>query len=183
VAHETKAEPETGKSSKQVTHLPLLAVSPADINRLSRELESIENTLLELGVRKDDADIKLPRTSRLIDQVVELNSLNLVHQGDRLLLRQFLQAVKQRAPVMHMSFGADPSAMFLEKLLNWLRREIHPQLLLTIGLQPTIGAGCIVRTTNHQFDLSLRQDFAKKRELLLNKLIPETKRPEAKAQV
>jgi hypothetical protein len=40
-------------------------------------------------------------------------------------------------------------------------------------LQPTLGAGCVVRTTNRQFDFSLRQDFARKRDLLLEKLVPE----------
>ena len=50
--------------------------------------------------------------------------------------------------------------------MTWLRREIHPLVLMTVGLQPNIGAGCIVRTTNKYFDFSLRQDFANKRDLL-----------------
>jgi len=37
-------------------------------------------------------------------------------------------------------------------------------------LQPTIAAGCIVRTTNKYFDFSLRQDFTDKRELLLKQI-------------
>jgi F0F1-type ATP synthase delta subunit len=172
VAHET-AKP---KTAKHVTHLPLLAVSPTDINRLNRELVSIEDALLELRVRKGGQTAKLPKTTQLMDQLIELNKLNLLHETDRSLLKQFLQAVKQRAPVMHVSFSADPSTNFLEKLITWLRREIHPQVLLTIGLQPTLGAGCIVRTANHQFDFSLRQDFAKKRNLLIGKLTPEAKR-------
>ncbi|HYH36035.1 MAG TPA: hypothetical protein VD706_00875, partial [Candidatus Saccharimonadales bacterium] len=77
---------------------------------------------------------------------------------------------KQRSPVLHISFSADPSPTFTEKLMTWLREEIHPLVLLSVGLQPTIGAGCIVRTTNKQFDLSLREDFLKKRELLLSQL-------------
>lgn len=161
------------KEAKKVTHLPLSAISPADIGRLSRELETINNALLEMSVRKSGEAVKMPQTSRLMDQLIELNTLNLLHQGDRLLLNQFLQAIKHRAPVMHMSFSADPSTTFLEKLITWLRREIHPQVLLNIGLQPTIGAGCVVRTTNHQFDFSLRQDFAKNRTLLIGKLTPE----------
>jgi F0F1-type ATP synthase delta subunit len=174
VAREATAEP---KAAKRVTHLPLLATTPGDINRLSRELETIDDSLLELETRLGADKLKLPRTSQLLDQLVELNKLNLLHKTDRRLLKQFLAAVKQQAPVMHMSFSADPSAIFLEKLVTWLRREIHPQVLLTIGLQPTLGAGCIVRTTNRQFDFSLRQDFAKHRDLLIDKLRHE---PEGK---
>ena len=177
MAHETTVA-EKAATLKRVTHLPLLAVSPADINRLSRELQMIDTALLELSVRENGAAAKMPRTSQLMDRLIELNGLNLLHKGDRALLRQFLRAVIKQAPVMHMSFSADPSAAFLEKLVTWLRREIHPQLLLTIGLQPTLGAGCIIRTANRQFDFSLRQDFAGKRNLLLDKLaIKPSKEP------
>lgn len=169
--HEATAHP---KAAKQVTHLPLLAVAPSDIARLRRELDSIGDALLQSEVRGGADKVKLPRTSQLMDQLAELNKLNLLHKTDRQLLAQFLAAVAEHAPVVHMSFSADPSATFLEKLMAWLRREIHPQLLLTVGLQPTMGAGCVMRTTNRQFDFSLRQDFAKKRDLLLEKLLPET---------
>jgi hypothetical protein len=177
VAHETTAP---SKSPKRATHLPLLAVSPGDIQRLARELDALDSALLELEVREGTDKVKLPRTSQQMDELVELNKLNLLHKGDRRLLKQFLEAVTKQAPVIHMSFSADPSATFLEKLVTWLRREIHPQLLLNVGLQPTIGAGCIVRTTNRRFDFSLRQDFAKKRNLLIGKLTPTTAKAEGK---
>ncbi len=176
MAHETETKT---KAAKHVTHLPLSAASPADINRLSRELAQIDDTLLELSVRGGGQATKMPKTTQLMDQLIELNKLNLLHKGDRALLKQFLEAIKKQAPVLHMSFSADPSTTFLEKLVTWLRREIHPQVLLTIGLQPTLGAGCIVRTTNHQFDFSLRQDFAKKRNMLISKLTPESARKAA----
>ncbi len=169
MAHET-AQP---RATRHVTHLPLQAVSPADVRRLDRELAAIDEALLALNIRKDGHADKLPKTTQLMDELVALNKLNLLHEADRKLLKQFLVAVQQRAPVMHMSFSADPSTTFLEKLVTWLRREVHPQVLVTIGLQPTLGAGCVVRTTNRQFDFSLRQDFAKKRALLVEKLQPK----------
>jgi hypothetical protein len=140
------------------------------VGRLIRELELIDNTLLQLGLRAGGSEIKLPKTSHLMDQTVQVNKLNLLQAEDRAVLRQFLNAIKKQSPVLHMSFSADPSPAFIEKLMVWLRREIHPAVLLTIGLQPTIGAGCILRTTNKYFDFSLRQDFLKKRDLLQAKL-------------
>ena len=160
-------------SQRHVTHLPLLVASPGDINRLSRELERIDEALMASGIRGGEVASKLPRTSKLMDEIVGLNHLNLLREGDRRMLKQFLEAVTRRAPVLHMSFSADPSTTFLEKLVAWLRREIHPQVLLTVGLQPSIGAGCVVRTPNHQFDFSLRQDFTRKRQLLLDALTPK----------
>jgi hypothetical protein len=151
--------------------LPVSVTSPADVSRLAREVEIIDDTLLQLGLKSGGgAEAKLPKTSRLMDQTVELNGLNLLLPEHRGALKSFLESIRKQAPVMHFSFSADPSQTFLEKLVVWLRREIHPQVLMNVGLQPNIGAGCIVRTTNKQFDFSLRQDFAKKRDLLLKQL-------------
>ncbi|HVX48325.1 MAG TPA: hypothetical protein VHA05_03150 [Candidatus Saccharimonadales bacterium] len=150
--------------------LPPLAVGTAEINRLLRELAAIDNTLLEHTLRRKDGETEELRTSRLMDQLIEVNELNLLHKEERDRLRRFLETVNDRAPVLHMSFSADPTPAFLEKLVVWLRENIHPQALVTIGVQPTIAAGCIVRTTNKYFDFSLRQDFAGKRGLLLERL-------------
>lgn len=163
--------PETQTAVDRVLSLPVPVVSPADVGRLIRELELIDNTLLQLGLRPPADQIKMPPTSRLMDQTVERNKLNLLQATDRALLQRFLVAIRAKAPVLHMSFSTDPSPAFTEKLMVWLRIEIHPEMLLTVGLQPTIGAGCVVRTNNKYFDFSLRQDFIKKRQLLLDKLI------------
>lgn len=164
------------EKSEKMLGLPILAVSPTDVGRLTRELESIDDSLLQLGLRKGGGEIKVPETSQGMDQLVQLNRLNLLLTADRKLLHEFLLSVSSKAPVLHLSFCADPSTAFTEKLMLWLRREIHPLTLMTAGLQPNMGAGCIVRSTNKYFDFSLRQRFAKKRQLLLASLsdpIPE----------
>jgi hypothetical protein len=166
--------------------LPVMVATPTDVGRLERELDMIDDALLQLGVRKGGGEVKTPRTSRLMDQLLEHNHLTLLHEPDRKALKDFLAETKAKAPVIHMSFSADPSVQFTEKLMTWLRKEIHPSLLLTVGLQPTIGAGCIVRTTNKQFDFSLREDFLKKRDLLLSQLaapVAQQPAPEAKEAV
>lgn len=147
--------------------LPVLVAGSVDVGRLIRELEDIDDNLLQLGIRAGGSKVSVPKTSRLMDQTVELNKLNLLHVTDRKHLKEYLTGIHAKAPVMHMSFSSDPSAAFIEKLMTWLRKEIHPDVLLTVGLQPNLGVGCILRTTNKQFDLSMRQDFAKSRDLLL----------------
>ncbi|HXR49555.1 MAG TPA: hypothetical protein VN778_00820 [Verrucomicrobiae bacterium] len=154
------------EAPKQLTGLPVLVIGPVDIGRLSRELAMIDEALLQLGLRKGGTEIKMPKTSQLLDKVIELNKLNLLQQTDRQILQEFLAMIDKQAPVIHISFSADPPVAFLEKLMAWLRHEIHPLLLVRIGLQPTIGAGCVVRTINQQFDFSLKKDFSTKRDLL-----------------
>lgn len=156
--------------SGQPLGLPALVASPADVGRLIHELKLIDEALLQLGLRDGGTAVKMPKTSQLMDLMIQLNKLNLLRAADRAALGQYLATVRQKAPVLHISFSVDPSPAFTEKLMIWLRREIYPHALLTIGLQPGIGAGCIVRSTNKYFDFSLRQDFVKKRELLLAEL-------------
>jgi hypothetical protein len=173
VEHDDTAAPKT-------LELPVTVAGPADVGRLVNEIETIDDTLLQLGIRSGGESTKLQKTSRLMDQTVHANRLNLLKKPDRTALREFLVDVKKRAPVLHISFSADPGPDFMDKLVAWLRAEIHPSVLITIGLQPNIGAGCIVRTTNKQFDFSLRQDFAGKRGLLLEKIAAP--RPQAQTQ-
>lgn len=164
MAHEgSKAESKTGQ-------LPPLLVGPAEINRLRRELAEIDETLLGQTLRKKGSNAQMLKSSQLMDQLVDYNQLNLLNKDDRDRLSNFLEAITKKAPVLHISFCADPSAPFLEKLMVWLRENIHPQVLVTIGVQPTIAAGCIVRSTNKYFDFSLRQDFTDKRDILLKQI-------------
>lgn len=156
---------------KQLVGLPLLAARPVDIGRLLRELELIDGVASRAKLADED-NLKLPKTSQLMDKVIELNQLDMTKSTDRELLLDLLKLSK-KAPVLHISFNSDPSPVFIEKLMDWLRREIHPLILITIGLQPSIGAGCIVRSTNKYFDFSLRKDLIGKSELLLSKIRAE----------
>lgn len=170
MAHKETAAPHAQKLS-----LPIMVVGPIEIGRLVREMGDIDEALLQLGIREGGQRTKMPQTSRLMDELIQHNKLNLLHDDDRKALTDYLVTLRQKAPVIHMSFSADPSAAFLEKLMSWLRREIHPDVLLTIGLQPNLGAGATMRTTNKYFDLSLRRDLAKKGDLLKDILRPAVK--------
>jgi len=157
------------KTTVRQLALPSSVVGPVELGRLLRELEVLDNALMQLRLRTDKT-LKLPPTSRLLDQTIELNKLKLLESADLQELQRFLLHVKAQAPVLHISFGADPSPLFTQKLVLWLRQEINPLVLLTIGLQPSIGAGCMVRTTNKYFDFSLRERFTKNRQLLISQL-------------
>lgn len=147
--------------------LPADIVSRVDTGRLLREIEGYYEFMHQAAIKK--AEPSSPSNhSKLLNELALTNKLDLAHAGDCQRAMEFLKAVHTTAPVMHMSFSADPSPLFTKKLLAWLRKEIHPLVLVQVGLQPNIGAGCVVRTTNKYFDFSLRQRFKQKREQLLN---------------
>ena len=157
-------------TTNQVLQLPMGVVTRADVANLLRETEAVDNFLRQAAIRQPGTSLQLPKTSRLFEEMVSSNNLNMLEVGHRQRLYQFLQAVRTEAPLLHMSFNADPSPLFAQRLMTWLRQELHPQVLLQIGLQPNIGAGCVVRTSNKYFDFSLRQRFLDQRKLLISKL-------------
>ncbi len=146
--------------------LPTSIVNRSDVGRLLREIDSFEAVMQRKSPQKD----KLLPSSPLLNDLCEQNKLNLLQTADRTNLRAFLQTVREKSPVMHFSFSVNPSPRFLGSLIVWLRREIHPNVLVQIGLEPTIGAGCVLRTTNRFFDFSLRNHFTKQHDLLMSKL-------------
>ena len=172
MAHETTKTSVHHHRPVSVT-LPPQVVSPTDVGHLVREINQLDEDLLQLSLRDPGTDVKMPKTTRLMDVLTEHNKLNLLKKTDRALIKQYLQLNLDQAPRLHFSFASDPPASFLEKLIIWLRRELHPHLLVTVGLQPSIGAGCVVRTTNKYFDFSLGKNLQQKRELLLSQFVPK----------
>jgi F0F1-type ATP synthase delta subunit len=131
----------------------------------------LEEYLHQAALRKEDpANIKLPKTSRMLEEFANLNKLDLLHKADHDRAMQTLSGLSDHAPMLHISFSAEPSSAFLAKLMVWLRQNIDPMVLVNVGLQPAIAAGCIVRTRNRQFDLSLAESFKKQRTLLADAL-------------
>ncbi len=157
-------EPRTNQAPTLV--LPLGVITKADAGRLLREIEGIDEFLGQAAIRKPGTSLQLPKTSQLLEEFLTANKLNALQSADRQQALDFAKRLYSQAPSMHISFAADPPAAFLQKLISWLRKEIHPQLLLSIGIQPNQAAGCAVRTTNKYYDFSLRQRFTDKRELL-----------------
>lgn len=150
--------------------LPINVASRVDVARLLRELNSLNDFFTANKVRATGTSMRLPKLSSLLDQLAKDNQVNLLDEASRDKLAADLDAVYQRAPKLHISFATDPSPKAFESILVWLRQNIHPQVLVEIGLQPGIAAGCILRTSNRLFDMSLRANLSRQ-ESYLTKLI------------
>ncbi len=150
--------------------LPVSIVSPTDVARLAREIETLDSFFREQQIRTGGNAQELPRMSKLLDQLAADNKLNILQENDRALIKQQLDELHKHAPVMHISFSVDPPGSYVQKIVDWLRSNIDKRVLVTVGLQPNIGAGCVVRTTNKLFDFSLREYFTEKRPFFISKL-------------
>lgn len=149
--------------------LPLTLISPVDLKRSKRELDNLSEQFLQANL-KDDNKAKLPPVSQLLTDIASINKLDLTQTKDRDNLAKLMDQLIKEAPVVHISFASEPSPQFLSKLIDWLRRSIDSYVLMIVGLNPSIGAGCIVRTENKYFDLSLRQALTDSKPTLIKDL-------------
>lgn len=162
------AAPRSKKHMSNMPVLPTIIFGPVEVARLLRELESVDEHLTQAAIRSKDKRVPdLPRLSRMLEQLAAENNMDLHAPDARRKLTRFLTTVQLKAPTIHISFATDPSAIFTTKIVTWLRDNLHPYTLLQLGLQSGIAAGCIVRTKNKTFDLSLRGRFAEQHDLLL----------------
>lgn len=154
--------------------LPMSIVNKADVGRLLREVLAVDEFLDQAAIRQPGTSLKLPKSSRVVDEIVQINKLNLLVEDNRKQLINFLNNVRDNAPQIHMSFSAEASAPFLQKIIEYLRQNIHPLVLLQVGLQPTIGAGFMMRTTNKYYDFSIRTTLKAKHDILMHNIRAST---------
>lgn len=154
-------------SNKQI--LPTAITSKTDLIRIKHELVEISEVFHQEKI-KDQAESKLPGVSDVVRQLGEAFNVDVSNtEGCNKLIKQ-LEDIYESSPVIHISFSTSPKPVFLQKLVLWFRKEIHPTALVQIGLQPSIAAGCIVRTPNKQFDFSLRQFIKTKQGELIQSI-------------
>lgn len=152
--------------------LPSALLGRADIARLVREVEAMENELEAQKVRAGEqfTGYKLPTVSRSLSDFLELNQIDAGNDQARMQLKEHLRVLKDKAPIMHLTFAVEADPEFLQQMVKWLRENIHPQALISVGLQPALVGGVYVRTPNHVHDFSLRALLQGKRDIIVHEL-------------
>lgn len=150
--------------------LPATVVGQVDVARLIRELNGLEDFFTAAKVRESGSPMTPPRLTRVLESLTRENKVNLLEAKERQALTTALDKLLKNAPLLHISFASEPPPRFLSQILEWLRANVHPQTLLQVGLQPTIAAGCVLRTPNKIIDMSLRS-YLNLQEPYLVKLI------------
>ena len=151
--------------------MPLSVVTKLDVLRLVREAAALHEYMMQAKIRSAGTPMQqLPKLSRLLDDTARANAINLLDTDQRTQLLKALEALKESAPVVHVSFAAEPSAAFLNQVITWFRSNVSALTVLQVGLQPQLAAGCIVQTNNKLFDFSLRAHFTDRRDDLAKML-------------
>lgn len=151
-------------STHALLALPDTIVSSADIARVERELSILHDSYSQQRLRGQN--IALP-ISRSLEAVSEKNSYNLHTAEHRQALAAALRTIKAKAPVVHVSFASEPSTAAIGRLVQWFRAEVHAYALIIVGVVPSIVGGCIVRTPNSVYDMSIGEVLERGKPLLV----------------
>jgi len=146
--------------------LSLSIVGRSDITRMLREINKLDDFFVAAASRPANSSIQPPRITNALNQLARDNRVNLLEAGQRKELVSRLNAILKQAPALNISFASEPSPKSLEQILIWFRQNIHPLTLLQVGLQPSIAAGCVLRTPNELFDMSLSAKLTAEQGLL-----------------
>ncbi|MCA9329811.1 hypothetical protein KDA11_04145 [Candidatus Saccharibacteria bacterium] len=147
--------------------LPDSIISPLELGKIQRELFAL-NQFLSASKRTVG---KLPYTSSSLQKIAKDIQLNLLQQEDRELLIKRLNFVRRTAPSVQISFASNPSTRVRRLLVLWFRQNGHPNTLVSVGVQPNLAGGCVVRTATKQFDFSLQQLFMQNRKALAQRFV------------
>lgn len=159
-------------SQQQTYQLPPSLATQTDLRRLINEVERLDNAATTADIRAK-AGYQSNDGLILSDQLqdfVATNQLDLNDARSRTELIAKLRQLKDETPVVHVTFAATASQDELSKLVDWVRQSVHPQAVLTIGLQPELIGGAYIRTTNRVFDLSVRAQLAEGRHIIAREL-------------
>ena len=145
--------------------IPTAIASRRDVIRLHREIRGFIDATTQ-SIMRHDNPVKYPAISEQLRALAVTNQIDLRDPKKCEELLKKVDYVKENAPSVHISFPVEPTADILERLVVWFRQEIHPLIVIQVGIQPTIAAGVVVRTPNHQFDFSLRRHLYENRHKL-----------------
>ena len=141
--------------------LPVDLYSPEQLGAIIIELRSHSGGLRDAAVRaratkQEAAPI---HTSALLMAAYREAGVSPTDQPNTEKLLKQLEAIRDRAPAVHLMMAALPNRDFKRKLVEWFRAEIHPYALLTFATRADIGGGIIIQAGSHIYNYSFREQI------------------------
>lgn len=152
--------------------LPPSVVSRVDVSRMVDDAERVDNALTTSAVRTKagGAESVTLTLSEQFAAFLEMNQLVFETGQQRSAIIKQLRLLKDKVPIVHMTFAVEVDRESLGQLVSWLREQVHKQAVIAVGLQPGLVAGVYLRTANHVLDLSLKAKLEGSRDMLVKEL-------------
>lgn len=162
--------------------LPPSLVGRPDVSRLLLEIEKVDNELETQAIREPNKPLAIPNMSRSLTEATTLNQLDITNRTHRQAMLKAMRVIKDKSPIVQVTFAVDPAPEIVLQLTTWIRQNLHPAALITVGMQPGIIGGCVLRTPDHIYDFSLRKQFTDNLPVLIEQIKAASQVPPAAAQ-
>jgi F0F1-type ATP synthase delta subunit len=159
--------------------LPVTIATRTQLVNVYENLKSVLEKGIQNNIRANEGvDFEdLPEVSSALAEIIKENNIKVDNQSLK-ELEAWMGDLKHTAPVVRFTFASDPENEVVARIVKWLRDESGKEVLVRIGVQPTIAAGCIVHTPSHQYDFSLRNHLLENvplfTKILNEKIAPST---------
>jgi F0F1-type ATP synthase delta subunit len=142
--------------------LPTDLYSPDQLSAIIIELRGHSSSLRDANVRARvvRAEVSAPtHLSALLLGVLRSTNISTTDQAGAEQLLKGLEAIRDKAPAVHLMMAALPNRALKRQLTEWFRTEIHPFALLTFATRADIGGGVIIQAGSRIYDYSFRQQI------------------------
>jgi len=148
--------------------MPAAIETPEQLRAVEVELERYIGWLRESRVQQKvgaGAKLQEPKLSReSVDVIAAAGGGKEVPVTG---LDKLLAALRRwQPPVLHLILADIASPAVQTKLAEWVRANGHPQALIQLSADRTIGGGVVIRTPNHLYDYSFRTRILANRDKL-----------------
>lgn len=134
--------------------------TPQQVEALLSEVQKLKPAVLATSQ-------KWPTNVQEFAQTNALASLTLASQAK---LVNYLKELLTSGPQFSLVVASMPNGEELAELTGWFRSHIHPQAMLHIAQNSDLLAGCILRTDEAVYDLSLRSSLFANSDKLVERL-------------
>ena len=133
--------------------------SPIQIMGLINRLEDWRGNVHQHQIKRrlhlkapDQVDQQLVKDLRSLHVKAELDDATEVDA----LIATIKDWLKQ-APVVHLTFSTPPARSVQDQIIDWLHKELDPNMLVDFEVDGSIAAGFVLRTKNHTYNFTANQ--------------------------
>lgn len=124
---------------------------------LRQHLGELRHATVRAKVSKKPEAMEMPHFSALLtallhDSKVKLNDVAKLEE-----IEAQLEALRQKAPVVHIVLSALPNRTIKRQFTGWLRTNIHPATLMTFATRADIGGGIVLQAGSHIYNFSFKE--------------------------
>lgn len=144
--------------------LPLSLVTPDQIQSVLLDLSHFRDAQTDAKVRAK-VGAKNAESLPLSPELTELLP-DAPTDSDLDEIAQWLQKIRDEAPVVHVVLPAVATKALKQALIHWFRERIDPSVLLDFEVDREIAGGFIVRVGGRVYDYSFRKRLLEKKAVI-----------------